>query len=676
MRKRLVSGRKEGTKNWKIKINKIIEKRSIFSKAMSGLFNPHVNDLTYYSYTQVRSFYILEVVASVTSVIVGSIAIILWMRMDPSRRVIFRLELLLSLIIADFFKALFILCFGCIELDNLKKILHIKDMHSQFCDGWGFLKETATICADMIVLTLTIHNSLMIFKPHWSKIYKKWPTNFKKILKRCLLYFQWKINFLEIFNFKDPNDLVYTNEGGVYPLRWYIATLIIALASLFSGLVFVNNGHYQYNFSCSTPQQPIWKRLVAGWIIRYINLITIASVYTYIIIYLNVHFRNIEKTKRNLYHHHPQQHQYATDNNNNNNSNNQNDQLVPNISHQHSTDVTNVTNTLQKELMNLTRELKSFAIYPIAYWIIWLTPTVSQIYNYVDDAAPEPFPLMVFVAFMVPLSCTFDSIIFFVREQPWNCTSRALLRRKANNNAMNPFGPESDSHGTTHDIRTSIIPPDIIDVDTNDDEEIMKSFNTGHFKSSFFSDTENNRKQGSTSFKQSFKPTNKSHPSHPSHQSHQSHRSHHSYSSSKAGIHQIDANIGTFARDEKGLPIQLGFLNDPEIISPMSKEGDEDIYKSRDSSFASSTLSNIKTLVGSKRASVLPNLSSVKDIDQETSVLDNGTIHDSGHNNGSSPHDSSTTNVTAAEINHGIGDEGDDDNSAEDIDMVDFLKGF
>lgn len=268
---------------------------------MSDLYTPENNDLTFYSYNQVRAFHILEVTASVLSVVMGPIAMTLWMRMDPSRRVIFRLQLLLTLIICDFFKALFILCFSCIRLVSFNAIVTMELVRHPFCDGWGYLRETATICADLTIMTLTFHNAFMILKPQFSKIHPKYPMNFKKMVKRFGMYFLWKIEFKEIF-IKDPNDVVYVNEGGVYPLRGYIAITIFVIGFLFPGLIFVHNGHYQYNFSCSAPQTPVWKRLLAGWIIRYINLISIVLVYSCIIIYLIVHFRRIEKTKRKLYH--------------------------------------------------------------------------------------------------------------------------------------------------------------------------------------------------------------------------------------------------------------------------------------------------------------------------------------------------------------------------------------
>lgn len=387
---------------------------------MSNLAARDVTDLTYYTYNQVRAYLILEVAASVSSVVVGSIALFLWFKMDPSRRVLFRLELLLALIISDFFKAFFILCVGCIRLNSFNRDVHMDSYASQFCDGWGYLKQSVTVCTDLIIIMLTIHNALMIFFPQLSRLHERVPVNFTKIFKKFGLCLKGKMEFKDIFK-KNPDEVIIVNEGGIYPLRWYVVFVVFIISFLFSGLIFVNGGHYQYNFSCSAPQHPVWKRLLAGWIIRYINLITIVCVYSFIIIYLNVHFRDIERSKKKLYHLDTSTQDYS--------------QPEP------LNDVANVTNTLQKELMNITaannakkrnaitREMKSFAAYPIGYWIIWITPTISQIYNYIDSEKREPVALLVFVAFMVPFSCTVNSIIFFVRERPWNATSQALAER-------------------------------------------------------------------------------------------------------------------------------------------------------------------------------------------------------------------------------------------------------
>lgn len=524
---------------------------------MSDVYNQSVNDLTFYTYRQVRAFHILEISASVLSVVTGLVAIMLWIRMDPSRRVIFRLQLLLTLIISDFFKALFILCFSCIRLGSFHQIAKMALDTHRFCDGWGYLREVATIYADLTILALTFHNSIMILKPQFSKIHPKTPFNFKKLMKRCWLYFLWKIEFKQIFH-KNEDDIVYVNEGGVYPIRWFIVFFAVIIAFTFPALIFVHDGHYQYNFSCSAPQIPVWKGLLSSWIIRYINLVTIAIVYSTIIIYLIIYFKKIEKTKKTLY----------NDSNNDNNNN-----------------VSNVTNTLQKELMTLTsennskrrqaimRELKTFAIYPIGYWVIWLTPTISQIHNYVDNDDPEPFVLLVFVAFMVPLSCTVDCIIFFVREKPWNCTTSAITKRANLNNMM--------------------------------DQD--------QFKPSYYTSVEN---------------TSPPH-GHPHPTASLQHR-----------------------HTRASIPNQLGFIQDPEIVDFNDNLDPQD--KFRENSMASSNLSsNFKTLVGSKRPSVVaPNLSSVQDMDGDYSV-----------------HDSSTTNAGSSR------DDDDEEEEENSVDMIDFLRG-
>ncbi|CCH44776.1 G protein-coupled receptor GPR1 [Wickerhamomyces ciferrii] len=409
------------------------------------------SDLNWYTFHQVTAFYILELTASAISVIVGTLALILWFRMDPSRRVIFRLELLLVLILSDYFKAIFILCFAANNLFNLNQ-LSINDHHIiagslqvyndqiKYCDGWGYLKSMATICSDLTIMMLTIHNALMIFKPNLSKIYTKTPMNFTKTLVKFWRYLVKKdITFKQIFK-THPKDQITVNEGGIYPLRCIVVIVIFLISTIVSSLIFVNGGHYEYNFACSAPLRPVWKGLIAGWIIRYVNLISIVLVYTIIIIYLKLNLMGIEKGKKLLLQ--PTTSDPLQQNNHVQRTNLQKELM----------DITQETNA--KRRSSVEKELKSFAIYPIGYCLLWITPAISEIYGYVFTATPVV--LLSFVAFMTPLNCTVDTIIFIVREKPWNATSskfKNFNKSVPNYNNFNQGRPfdEEQGHVEVHD---------------------------------------------------------------------------------------------------------------------------------------------------------------------------------------------------------------------------------
>lgn len=106
-----------------------------------------------------------------------------------------------------------------------------------------------------------------------------------------------------------------------------------------------------------------------------------------------------------------------------------------------------ITVVLQKDLLGLRaydderrkqlmlRELKTFALYPLGYIVIWTVPIITQVYDYAigGPSVKKPLGLVIAMVMLVPLSIVVDTTIFLVREKPWRVTGRALRKQRAGN---------------------------------------------------------------------------------------------------------------------------------------------------------------------------------------------------------------------------------------------------
>lgn len=228
----------------------------------------------------------VAITASGLSIIVGIVAISALANYDRRKRV-FRHELILFLILCDFFKAIILLLYPLILLCNhhfytFPALIHIL--------GWGtqFVIEGA----DFAIFFFAIHFGLLIFKPNW----------------------KWK-------NRKTGNI-----EGGLYKYKQYIWIITLVLPALMASLVFVNynklhwvdpktvnivvdNMSNKYYFKpriggykpwvawCYLPGRNLWYKYMLSWGPRYFLILFIVGLYCSIYIYVT---RETAKIKEQL----------------------------------------------------------------------------------------------------------------------------------------------------------------------------------------------------------------------------------------------------------------------------------------------------------------------------------------------------------------------------------------
>jgi hypothetical protein len=293
----------------------------------------------------------------------------------------------------------------------------------QFCDGWGYLLSIVAIYSDVSILVLTLQNALTIFCPQLVKGYLIPIPSFRVMYQNLGRIIVGKRGIFEkgfTYHEHPTTEIIY--EGGLYRYRKYIFWITLAVGALAPALAFIDYGHYTNDNLCGFPIQPLWKRIVVIYGIKYFNIIFIITIYTSIMIYLRFNLYKIHKAKSSVI-------QSA------NNPESDSDLRV----------------TLQKELLDLSadddarrrqvmmRELKTFAIYPLGYVLMWTVPVIVQVYNYTAHNAkvvPKPFGLILAFSIMLPLNCTVDTIIFLIREKPWAVTEKRLNRKPS----MDQFG--------------------------------------------------------------------------------------------------------------------------------------------------------------------------------------------------------------------------------------------
>jgi competence protein ComGC len=354
----------------------------------------------------------------------GTLGLTLWFRIDPRRRMIFRLQIFALLILWDYFKACCYFVIAADRLYNATELLALTtEVDSTFCNGWGYVISVCAFNSDCMMLLLTVHNALMIFCPRLSKTYRRKVVSFKTIFKniREVFLFRRTPTFFNII-FDENTKTIYINEGGVFRIRWLLFATIYSTSLIISGIIFVDGGHYTTDISCTIPIRPLWKRLVNSWILKYTNLISIVIIYTSIIIYFFIRFRQLKKEKEKVYESSKAFNQTL--------SNDQSNlyQLDDNLQKDLMDLATSANeNSTEKRLRIAMRELKTFAVYPLGYCFIWITPAISQIYVYLGYRSP--FTLRLVRVITVSSSCAVITLIFLIREKPWNSTTAKMQAR-------------------------------------------------------------------------------------------------------------------------------------------------------------------------------------------------------------------------------------------------------
>lgn len=360
---------------------------------------------------------------SFLSIAMGLFGMIMFFRMDSKRRMLYRMEILFFLMGTDLLKALYMFCFSAEILYLVTQPgVYAYHLGNASCNGWGYMLNATTTLADCTVLSITIHNAIMIFFPQYTKLRERKVFEFTKLakhVKQLVFHFQKK----DFKFWANDTEVGFFMEGGIYGARWYIVVFITIYSVVTPSLIFVNGGNYEGNFICSAPANPVWKRLVSDWIIKYLNVISIIVVYLTIFIYLSVKLRAVQLERKNLY-----------------NTQNQNSPTISTDPSDNNS-ITAVTNQLQKDILeNKTtkstiektglRQLGLLFIYPISYLIIWTVPTITQIRNYFGYKIYSPYAVRLIASILLPMSCFFDVLIFLLREKPWRFTKKAIRKRK------------------------------------------------------------------------------------------------------------------------------------------------------------------------------------------------------------------------------------------------------
>ncbi|KAM3424465.1 hypothetical protein BST61_g6469 [Cercospora zeina] len=181
-----------------------------------------------------RAEYQLQIIASTfasVSVLAATCAIYWFCMMRRN----FRRDLVLLLIVGDFWKSMWFLVFSATTLakGNIAT-------ESSFCQATGYFLQLGLEACDCAIFLMSLHMMLQIFPPKNSRL----------------------------------------GADGLYRIRWYVLAGWVLLPNLMTSLAFVNSGpaFVSQGGFCSLPVRPIWFRLALSWIPRYLNWIFVMGV--------------------------------------------------------------------------------------------------------------------------------------------------------------------------------------------------------------------------------------------------------------------------------------------------------------------------------------------------------------------------------------------------------------
>ncbi|KAF2217079.1 hypothetical protein CERZMDRAFT_31913 [Cercospora zeae-maydis SCOH1-5] len=194
-------------------------------------YNPGFNASAVLARTQQ---YQLQVIASTFASVsvLAAICAIYWFCMMRRN---FRRDLVLLLIVGDFWKSTWFLIFSATTLATG----HIKT-ETSFCQATGYFLQLGLEACDCAIFLMSLHMMLQIFPPKNSRL----------------------------------------GADGLYRIRWYVLAGWVLLPNLMTSLAFVNSGpsFVSQGGFCSLPIRPIWFRLALSWIPRYLNWIFVMGV--------------------------------------------------------------------------------------------------------------------------------------------------------------------------------------------------------------------------------------------------------------------------------------------------------------------------------------------------------------------------------------------------------------
>lgn len=187
--------------------------------------------------------------------------------------------------------------------------------------------------------------------------------------------------------------------GGLYFIRYYVYVLSIVGPAIMASLAFINDvGYVELDIWCYLPERPKWYRLVLSWGPRYGIMLAILIIYCTIYFYVISQLKKLEKQ---------QVQQQTLSSTMNTNFNLQ----------------ANLQNDNQEKLKTrykvIARQTKIIFLYPLAYFILWIIPLVS---NSLRLELKSNFGIAVISAFITPFNGTIDTLVYLYREKPWTLT--------------------------------------------------------------------------------------------------------------------------------------------------------------------------------------------------------------------------------------------------------------
>ncbi|KXS94008.1 hypothetical protein AC578_1746 [Pseudocercospora eumusae] len=191
--------------------------------------------------------YQVQVIASAFSSvsIIAALCALYWFCMMRRN---FRRDLVLLLIIGDFWKSTWLLIFSSTTLARG----HIYTQ-SSFCQASGYFLQVGLEACDWAIFLMSLHMSLQIFPPARS----------------------------------------FLGHDGLYRIRHFVIAGWFVMPNIMSALAFVNSGpaFISQGGFCSLPVRPIWYRLALSWIPRYLIWIFVMGVAIRIYRHVGFEFR-------------------------------------------------------------------------------------------------------------------------------------------------------------------------------------------------------------------------------------------------------------------------------------------------------------------------------------------------------------------------------------------------
>lgn len=383
-----------------------------------------IDRINSYTSRDVRVLRIVPIVSASVSIAFGIMGIYSFFAIDKRNRV-FRHQLIVFLLLFDLLKAIILLIYPARILLSAERDYYDK----KFCQVVGFFTATAIEGADVAILSFAVHLALLIFRPG-DKV-------------------------------KHGKNL----EGGLFRYRYFVYAISALLPLTLASLAYIHDaGYVGVTNWCALPPSPVTYRLVLNWAPRYAIIIAIFLIYGSIYWHVSKQYRQMrrsfgalhgERTKKKWYRKiftafrlfgwlvfpdiqlgsEETSRKYGdmvdvpnSETTIGNNMGNTQSGIGKSNELDHAREDVNreTFRNFEMRRVQIVRQMKSIFIYPISYVILWLAPLAVQAtqYNYRYDSGI--FWLNAISSFMQPFNATVDTLVFLLREKPWNLTTDSL----------------------------------------------------------------------------------------------------------------------------------------------------------------------------------------------------------------------------------------------------------